>query len=76
MGDVVSKEGIKVDMVRIKVILDLKPLVNRKYIKIFLGHTRYYKRFIRNLPDITFPIDGILKKDVPFNWSKECNESF
>jgi hypothetical protein len=63
-------------MAKIKVILDLKPPVNQKQIKIFLGHTGYYRKFIRHYSDITFPIDELLKKEVEFYWSQECNKSF
>lgn len=76
IGHVISKDGIKVNMGNIQVILDLKPPVNQKKIKIFLGHTGYYKRFSRHYSDITCPIDEIINKYVPFIWSKECNESF
>jgi hypothetical protein len=64
------------DMAKIKVILDLKPPINQKQIKIFLGHTGYYKNLFRHYSDITFPIDELLKKEVEFQWSQECNESF
>jgi len=60
LGHVVCKDGIKVDMVKIQVILDLKPPVNQKQIKIFLGHTGYYRKFIRHCYDITFPINELL----------------
>lgn len=50
---IVCKEGIKVDMAKIKVILNLKPPINLKKIKIFLGHTRNYMKFMRNYLDIT-----------------------
>jgi len=70
------KYGLKVDMVKIKVILVLKPLVNKKQIKIFHGHTRYQKKFTHHYFDITFPIDELLKKEVEFQWSQECNKSF
>jgi hypothetical protein len=37
LGHVICKDGVKVDMEKIKIILDLKPPVNQKKIKIFLG---------------------------------------
>lgn len=46
LGHVVYNEGIKVGIYKIKVIIDLKPLVNPKQIRIFLGHTGYYRKFI------------------------------
>ena len=42
LGHVVCKDGVKVNMEKIKIILDLKPPVNQKKIKIFLEHTGYY----------------------------------
>ena len=47
VGHVVCKEGIKVDIDKIKVIIDLKAPVNPKQIRIFLGHRGYYRKFIR-----------------------------
>ena len=41
LGHFICKEGIKVDLEKIKVIPNQKPLINPKQIKIFLGHTEY-----------------------------------
>jgi hypothetical protein len=40
-------------MAKIKVILDLKPPINQKKIKILLGQTRYYRVLIQHYFDIT-----------------------
>ena len=42
LGHIVYKEGIKVDFAKIKIILDLKPPVNPKQVRVLLGHTGYY----------------------------------
>jgi len=76
LGHIVCKDGIKVDMAKIKIILDLKPPTNPKQIRVFLGHTGYYRKFIRHYSDITFPLNELLRHDVEFNWTKDCNESF
>ena len=47
LGHIVCKEGIKVDFEKINIILDLKPLVNPKQVRVLLGHTGYYRKFIR-----------------------------
>ena len=57
LGHIVCKEGIKVDVAKIKIILDLKPLVNPKQVKVLLGHTGYYKKFIRYYSDMTYPLE-------------------
>lgn len=76
LGYVVCKEGIKVDMAKIKVIIDLKAPINPKQIRIFLGHTGYYRKFIRQYSDITHPLEELLRADVPYHWTKECQQSF
>ena len=53
LGHIVCKEGIKVDFAKIKIILDLKPPVNSKQVRVLLGHTEYYRKFIRYYSDIT-----------------------
>ena len=47
LGHIVCKEGIKVDFTKIKIILDLKPSMNPKQVRVLLGHIGYYKKFIR-----------------------------
>jgi hypothetical protein len=61
LGHVVCKEGTKVDIAKIKVIIDLKPVANPKQIRIFLGHTGYYRKFIIHYSNITYPMDELLE---------------
>jgi hypothetical protein len=72
----VCKDGVKVDMEKIKIILDLKPPINQKQIKIFLKHIGYYQKFICHYLDITFPIDEMLWKEIEFIRSQDYQESF
>jgi hypothetical protein len=37
-----------------------------------LGHTGYYKKFIRRYAYITAPLENLLKKEVKFRWNEEC----
>jgi len=76
LGHIVCKDEIKVDMAKIKIIIDLKPLTNPKQIQVFLGHTGYYRKFIRQYSDITFPLDELLQQGIEYMWSKECNDSY
>jgi hypothetical protein len=45
-------------------------------VRIFLGHARYYRRFIENFTKIAAPMFGLLIKDVDFVWTKQCQTSF
>ena len=76
LGQNVCIYGIKVGMPKVKVTFDLKLPINHKQIKIFLGHTGYYQKFIWHYSNITFPIDELLKKEVEFQWIQECDNAF
>ena len=57
LGHIVCNEGIKADFAKIKIILDIKPPVNPKQVRVLLGHTRYYKKFMRYYSDMTYPLE-------------------
>ena len=76
LGNIVCKEGIKVDFAKINIILDVKPSVNPKQVRVLLGHTGYYIKFIRYYSDMTYPLEEILREDQEFDWTNECNISF
>ena len=44
--------------------------------KLFLGHIGYYRKFIRQYSDITYPLEELLRADVPYHWTSECHQSF
>ena len=63
LGHIVCKEGIKVDFAKIKIILNLKPPMNPKQVRVLLGHTGYYRKFIRYYSDMTYPLEELLRED-------------
>ena len=76
LGNIIYKEGIKVDFVKIKIILDLKPSMNPKQVRVLLGHTGYYRKFIRRYSDMTYPLEELIRDDQEFNWIEDCDISF
>jgi hypothetical protein len=76
LGHHVSSEGIIVDPAKIKVIVKLLCLKTQKEVRIFLGHARYYRRFIENFTKIVAPMFGLLTKDVDFLWTDQCQTTF
>ena len=45
-------------------------------LKQFLGLASYYRRYIKKFADIATPLHSLSKKDVPFAWTPECNNTF
>jgi hypothetical protein len=73
---IVCKQGLPVDPSKIAIIVDLPPPTSVKQLRTVLGHTRYYKKFIKRYAHITTPMEKILKKEWQFHWTKECQQSF
>jgi hypothetical protein len=67
LGHIVFKQGLLVDPSKISIIVDLPPPTLVKQLGIVLGHTGYYKNFIKGYAHITTPMEKILKKDCQFH---------
>ncbi|KAG8472924.1 hypothetical protein CXB51_034790 [Gossypium anomalum] len=76
LGHIVSASGIRVDSSKILAILDWKPPRNVSEVYSFLGLAGYYRRFLKGFSMITTPMTKLLQKDVQFEWSEKCQNSF
>ncbi|WMV18480.1 hypothetical protein MTR67_011865, partial [Solanum verrucosum] len=47
-----------------------------KSIRSFLGHTGFYRRFIKDFSKNLKSLTNLLKKDVNFEFSDDCRKSF
>ncbi|XP_025639033.1 uncharacterized mitochondrial protein AtMg00860-like [Arachis hypogaea] len=45
-------------------------------VRSFLGLAGYYRRFIEGFSRIALPMTKLTRKEVPFVWTSECEESF
>ena len=63
LGHHISAEGIKVDLTKIEVIVDLPAPKTQKEVRRFLGHASYYRQFIENFTKIASPLFSLLRKD-------------
>jgi hypothetical protein len=50
--------------------------VNVKGIHSFLGHARFYRRFIKDFSQIARPHTNLLAKDAPLEFIDECLTAF
>ncbi|KAG8503298.1 hypothetical protein CXB51_001267 [Gossypium anomalum] len=57
-------------------IVDWKPPRNVSEVRSFLDLMGYYRRFVKGFSMIVTPMTRLLQKDVKFEWSEKCQQSF
>jgi hypothetical protein len=74
LGHIVCKQGLLVDPTKIANIVILPPPKSMSQLRETLGHTRYYRKFIKGYAQITAPMEKLLKKDTRFQWNEDCQQ--
>jgi len=73
---VISKEGVLVDLIKVKAFLQWEPQKIMTEIRSFLGLAGYYRRFIEGFSKIAMPLTQLTKKGQAFMWTEKCENSF
>ena len=63
------------DLAKIAITVNLPPLKSIKQLRTTLGHTGYYRKFIKRYAQIIAPMEKKLKKYIKFEWTPECQKS-
>ncbi|WMV13769.1 hypothetical protein MTR67_007154 [Solanum verrucosum] len=75
LGHVVSKEGV-IDRQKIEVVRNwVRPSFVTE-VRSFMGLASYYRRFVKNFASIATHLTNLTKKEIPFEWTEKCEESF
>ena len=61
---------------KVKAILEAVAPTNANEVASFLGYVNFYRRFVDKLGELATPMYALTKKDVKFDWDKECQEGF
>jgi len=73
---VFSQKGVQVDSAKTKAIELIPAPSSCKLVRSFLGIASFYRRFIQGFSAICRPLHNLTKKDVPFEWTDECQAAF
>ncbi|XP_074300626.1 uncharacterized protein LOC141631917 [Silene latifolia] len=76
LGHVISSRGIEVDKAKVDTIRTLPYPTNVREMRSFLGHTGFYRRFIKDFSKIATPLCNLLQKDCEFIMSEEFKGAF
>lgn len=75
-GYVIDAEGIHKDQQKMEAIDKMSRPKNITQLRSFIGMINYYSKFIKNLSNILYPLNKLLRADTPFRWDKDCEKSF
>ncbi|CAN6716285.1 unnamed protein product [Malus baccata var. baccata] len=76
LSHIISEKGIEVDKSKIDLVRHLPSPTSVREVRSFLGHVGFYRRFIKDFSKIAQPLCRLLQKEVAFEFTKECTESF
>ncbi|XP_038116792.1 uncharacterized protein K02A2.6-like [Culex quinquefasciatus] len=76
LGHQVSEKGLSPSEEKVKAIVDAPRPKDVSQLKSFLGMINYYSKFVPNLSVKLCPLYALLKKNVQFKWSAECESAF
>ncbi|XP_058817327.1 uncharacterized protein K02A2.6-like [Topomyia yanbarensis] len=75
-GYLIDKDGIHKLRKKIEAIQEMPRPKNKDEVRSFVGLINYYGRFFENLSTVLYPLNNLLKHEVPFKWTNQCEVSF
>jgi len=76
LGHLISSDGVKPLPSKIEAVKNFKVPENLKEVRSFLGLVNYYHRFVPNMATIAEPLYALMKKNVHYKWSEQCQKAF
>ena len=76
VGFNVSKDGLSPDPKKVEVVRNYPTPKSAKQVKSFLGLMSYFRRLIKDYSKISYPLNELLRKNVTFKWTEQCQIAF
>ena len=76
LGHIINRDGLRPDPERANAIRNMPAPDNIQALQSFLGLANFYQGFIKNMQNLRGLLNELLKKDKPWLWTPECQESF
>jgi hypothetical protein len=60
----------------VEAIVKMLPPTDVPELRAVLGTANYYRKFVKDYNTIAAPLNNLLREDVAWNWSEECQKAF
>lgn len=75
LGHIICKTRLKTDPDKLQVIVEMELPIYVTGVKSW-GHIGYYRKFIKNFAQRSFPLDKLTRKGKPYIWGPTQGEAF
>ncbi|KAG1103030.1 hypothetical protein G6F42_017276 [Rhizopus arrhizus] len=76
LGYIISPEGLKTDPAKIRAVSEFPVPTSTEMLRSFLGLAGYYRSFIRKFSAIAAPLNALLKRDAPWDWTSDHQAAY
>ena len=76
LGYVVSRDGIQPEESKVRAIVAAPAPHDVQSLQSFLGMVNFYCRFVPNLSSLLAPLNHLLKVNIAWQWSHDCEHAF
>ena len=76
MGHIVSKDGLKPDAEKIRVVEDMPRPTSKQEVLSLLGFVNYLSRFLPKLADVVRALRDLTIKNAKFTWAEQHDTAF
>jgi hypothetical protein len=76
LGHEFSQDGVAISEKKIKIVKDYPRPTTTKAVESFLDFCSYFRRYLKGYSDITKSLRELLKQNVKYQWTPECEETF
>ena len=76
LGLIISTSGLRMDPAKVAAVREWATPMCVRDVQSFIGFANFYRRFIKDFSKLSAPMQRLVRKDVPFKWSLECEKAF
>ena len=76
LGMIFATYGICIDLQKVQAVVDWETSTCVKDIQAFIGFAKFCWHFVRAFPKVVAPLIALVRKDVPFQWTEDCQKAF
>ena len=76
LGHLVTREGILPDESNVQAIMDASAPTTVRGVRSFSGMANYSSQFVSGFAATAKPLYRLTRKDLPFEWTEECENTF